>query len=388
MKHKLTIITSLILLAILGSSCAADSSPAAPTIDINDALTQAVATIYAEASLTQQAIPTATSTPEPSPTALRTPPALPASFTTDLLNPIDAPKSYINDSCEYLKAKWSSGNAAPGTVVMTIMFHSITDGEVTNPDQISMGDFRKLMNDLNDQGFEAIDMTQMEGFMYRNAYIPPRSVLLIVDDRKYRAYFDKAFAQYHEDWGWKVVNAWINADDSIYQQALPENVALENEGWVDHQSHGYIHNLPMSNDSTDAYLKGELLGSREKMQRDFGKTPRAIIWPGGGFDLRPIQAAREYGYKLGFTINPRGPVMFNWVPQSDQSDPMRPSFISEGSINDPLMTLPRYWDTDARSHLDTVRQIQKSAAAYEMQNKDTELLYYDIMCVAAYGAMP
>jgi hypothetical protein len=52
------------------------------------------------------------------------------------------------------------------------------------------------------------------------------------------------------------------------------------------------------------------------------------------------------------------------------------------------MTLPRYWDTDVRSHLDTVRQIGNEAAAYAEQNKAVELEYYDIVCAAAFGPIP
>jgi hypothetical protein len=52
------------------------------------------------------------------------------------------------------------------------------------------------------------------------------------------------------------------------------------------------------------------------------------------------------------------------------------------------MVLPRYWDTDARAHLDTVAQIGEAAAAYAQQNKATELEYYDIMCAPQYGAIP
>jgi hypothetical protein len=362
---------------------------------MNAALTQVVATLQAGATQTAEYIPpTETPAPEPivAPTATRdlsrTPPALPAEFTSSLLNPLDTPHVYVQDKCEYLKAKWSSGSAAPGTVLMPIMFHSITKGEVTAADQISLSDFRKTMNDLHDMGFEAVTMQQAADFLYSNAKIPQRSVLLIVDDRKYREYFDKTFKDFYDQWGWKVVNAWINADDSIYTLTIPENIALEQEGWVDHQSHGYVHNLPMGDNSTDEYLKGELLGSMEKMQRDYGKTPIAIIWPGGGFGLRPVQAARQYGFKLGFTINPRGPIMYNWVPLSEAGDPARPSYIPEGSIGDPLMTLPRYWDTDARAHIDTVRNISNEAAAYAEQNKPIELEYYDIMCAPTYGPIP
>ena len=42
------------------------------------------------------------------------------------------------------------------------------------------------MNDLHELGFQAINMQQMADFMYNNAKIPQRSVLLIVDDRHFR----------------------------------------------------------------------------------------------------------------------------------------------------------------------------------------------------------
>jgi len=392
MNYKLRITFLTILLTVILAACASQTSTLpAPTVDVNAASTQAVATIFAAASQTAvAALPTATETPVPTATLdpNRTPPPLPAGFSTDLLNKLDTPHTYLDDTCQYLRAKWDPNNSAPGTVVMVIMFHSITKGEVTAADQISMQDFRKLMDDLHEMGFEAVTTQQVRDFLYTNAKIPQRSVLLIVDDRKYREYFDTAFSRYWKDWGWKVVNAWINADDSIGTLALPDNVALSQEGWVDHQAHGYVHNIPMSDQSTDEYLKGELEGAREKMLAGFGKAPIAVIWPGGGFGVRPAQAARQYGYELGFTINPRGPLLFNWIPLADTADPMRPSYLPEGSVGDPLMTLPRYWDTDARVHLDTVRRVGAEAAIYAEQVKATEIEYYDIACSATYGPMP
>ena len=91
---------------------------------------------------------------------------------------------------------------------------------------------------------------------------------------------------------------------------------------------------------------------------------------------------------MGFTINPRGPLMFNWIPLSDARDPSRPSWIPKVRSTDPLMVLPRYWDTDAISHLAEVIQIGQAAAAYAGQNKVIELEYYDIVCAASLGAHP
>jgi hypothetical protein len=80
--------------------------------------------------------------------------------------------------------------------------------------------------------------------------------------------------------------------------------------------------------------------------------------------------------------------MFNWVPQTDMRDEQRPYFLPEGSVNDPLMTLPRYIDLNAGAHIDEVRIIGKEAAAYAEQNKSIELEYYDIVCAPTYGPIP
>jgi hypothetical protein len=271
---------------------------------------------------------------------------------------------------------------------MTIMFHSITDDPVaTAAYQITAGDQRRLMNDLHDLGYQAINTQQMIDFMYSNAKIPSRSVLLIVDDRHDADYFNKHFRPFREKWNWPVVNAWISAFGGS-DPVLQGNVALSNEGWVDYQAHGVVHNIPMTNSSQDDFLVGELEGSITNMETYFSKIPLAIIWPGGGFGARPVQFARQFGYRLGFTINARGPVMYNWVPQADQLDPARPIAIAEGPVNDPLMTLPRYTDLDARRHLDTVAQIGEQAAAYAEQNKAVELEYYDIVCAPSLGPLP
>jgi len=373
-----------VTLIVLGLAACQAASPA---IDINVQLTEAVSTAFASMQQTQAAsTPIPSETPVPSPTAMRTPPALPPVFVASSLNPLDAPHPYITDTCQYLKAKWASTNAAPGTIVMVVMFHSISKDKAEDSNQISAQDFSKLMNDLHEQGFEAINIQQMADFLYSNARIPPRSVLLVVDDRHFAAYFNDHFRPYHETWGWPVVNAYISKDER--PDLWAENAALAAEGWVDYQAHGVIHNIPITSGSSEEYILSELQGAMTAIQQHYGKAPIAYIWPGGGFTARAVQVARQVGYKLGFTVNPRGPVMFNWVPQGDQQDPQRPYYIPDGPVNDPLMVLPRYWDVDARAHLDQVRQIGNDATAYAQENKATEIDYYDIVCAPAYGPIP
>ncbi|MEW6086356.1 MAG: hypothetical protein AB1607_17365 [Chloroflexota bacterium] len=375
----------LSLLVIVLAACS-PSAPASPTLDVNAIATQAFQTALAGFQPTQTPFPTGT--PVPPPTAIRTPPALPSTFVASQLNPMDTPHTYIQDSCEYLLNKWSSTNAAPGTVVMVIMFHGINKDSAGDSNDILDSDFKRMMNDLKEQGFEAINATQMADFMDHNAKIPPRSVLLIADDRHQGEYFNDHFRPFYEKFGWQVVNGWISLEDGPRAISIDANIALEAEGWVDHQSHGYIHNINMGDSSTDEFIKTEFEKSIADLQTNFNKTPVAIIWPGGGFGIRPVQFAREYGYRLGFTINPRGPVMYNWIPLADQPDPARPAYLPEGYVNDPRMVIPRYWPYQVASNIDAVRQIGNEAAAYAEQHKAVELEYYDIVCSPTYGAIP
>ena len=371
-----------LLLTILLTSC----QPASvPTPDMSAALTQAFQTAFAQLQPTATPIPS--DTPVPPPTAVRTPPALPSTFVTNQLNPLDTPHTYIQDTCQYLHDKWNSNNAAPGTIVMVVMFHGIIKGKAETTNQISVTDFKQIMNDLHDMGFQAINTQQLADFLYTNAKIPERSVLLVVDDRHTAQNYNDHFRTYWEQWGWPVVNGWISAFGG-QDQFLQENVTLSKEGWVDYQSHGYVHNINMNDNSSDEFLTRELQGSMINLQIYFDKTPVAIIWPGGDFGKRPVEFARKFGYRIGFTINPRGPLMYNWIPQADQKDPARPVYIPEGPADDPLMTLPRYWDTDVRAYLDEVRNIGQDATAYAEQNKATELEYYDIMCAPTLGTIP
>jgi hypothetical protein len=269
---------------------------------------------------------------------------------------------------------------------MVIMFHGITQERAERIHDISKQDFKLMMDDLKEQGFEAINATQLADFLDHNAKIPARSVVLIQDDRHFAENFNEHFRPYWERWNWPVINGYIAKDER--PDLWAENAALAAEGWVDYQSHGFIHNENMTDSSTDEFLKQELQGSKETLQKYFNKTPIAIIWPGGNFGSRPVQKAREYGYRIGFTINPRGPIMYNWVPLADQQDPARPVYLAEGYVNDPRMVLPRYWPSQVRSELDKIRNIGNEAAAYAEQNKATELEYYNITCAPTLGAIP
>ena len=377
---KKSIILNLVLFAILLASC----QPAIATVDPNIIMTAAFETAFAQVSIPTET-PTPTETPIPTATIPRTPPALPPTYKTSSLRVEDIPRTYVSDTCQYLQNKWNPNNSTPGTVVMVIMYHGVNKGEALG-DDITSTRHKKTMNDLHEMGFQAITMQQMADFMYNNAKIPQRSVLLIVDDRHFAEYFNDHFRPFHEKWDWPVVNAYIGIDERADLWA--ENAALSAESWVDYQAHGYIHNIPITSSSSDEFITSEMNGAITSLQKYMNKTPIGYIWPGGGFSARAVELGTQFGYKLGFTVNPRGPVMYNWIPQADTINQSNPLAIPETPANNPLMTIPRYWSPDADSHIDTVRVIGEEARLYAEQSKAIELEYYDIVCAPSYGPIP
>ena len=371
---------TLILLMVLLAAC----SPVSPSSLLFPTRTP---TASATTSFTNKPTPTLTPTILPTSTIppTRTPPPLPDLYQPSLLNPLDTPHTYLQDTCQYLHDKWSLAGSAPGTVVMAIMFHKITNATITDPNEISEYKFRRLMSLLHQDGFQAITTLQLVGFLEHNSKIPERSVLLIADDKHSVDYFNGLFRQYWIDYGWPVVNAWIS-DNLTTSEIWKQQEGLNTEGWVDYQAHGVV-SAPITSDSSDDYILGELQGPLSVFRAHFNKTPTAFIWPGGGFTALAVALAHQLGYRLGFTTNPRGPLMFNWVPLADAVDPARPTWIPEGGMNDPLMVLPRYWDTDASLHLDEVIQIGREAAAFAQANKSNELNYYDNNCLRTYGSL-
>jgi len=328
------------------------------------------------------ATPAPTKTPSPTVTAVRTPPALPEIYIAENLNPVDTPHTYVPDTCEYLKNRWDPVNAKPGTVVMIIMLNDINKGTKPNSsDSITVNQFERMIPEIKRQRFQAINATQLADFLEHNAYIPPRSIVFVQDGRRNGENYERHFRELWEEDGWPVINSWIIQENTT-EELTQENLALEEEGLVDHQLYSPLQRFS-DNAGTD-FLMEELSKFVELFKERYHKTPIAITWPGKPGSNFP-SAARGLDFRLGFTANNRGPVMYNWIPLADQEDSDRPAYYPEGSFNDPLMTLPRYWPSQVVNSLDAARWAGEVAVTYAEEHKETELEYYDIVCASEYG---
>ncbi|HEY3418133.1 MAG TPA: polysaccharide deacetylase family protein [Armatimonadota bacterium] len=318
--------------------------------------------------------PTATRTPAVSPTPTATPipqPYDPAPV-SGLLSGI-APTQYLSDKCQYIREYWDPQNSQPGTIVAPVMFHSVTlPGHpipASDHTSISAESFANFMEHARQLGFQTITATQLVNFLEHNAKIPPRSMILIIDDRRpgtVREHFLPLLNQYD----WTVTLGYITG--VVQPPEWQELDALAATGRIDVQAHGFLHNgsTYITAFTPEETVLREIFAPVPLIRQHFGNDPVAFIWPGGDFTAASVQMARQAHYRIGFTSYSRGPVAFNWIPQGAE----------ERAAGDPRMLLPRYWSPAAFVALDESARISDQQAAYAAAHKAEQLQWQAQNC--------
>ena len=310
---------------------------------------------------------TSTQTYTPSPTPTLAPLEY---FTTRILREGIQPQTYLEDPCATLRMRWSAEGSQPGTVVVPIMFHSIvqTDTLVTDPKDITAVQFINFVAYARYLGFETITTQELLGFLTHNTRIPPRSMLIIVDDRR-PGLIREWLMPVAEENDWTVTSAYI-ADPNSLKWAWELMEQLNASGRLDVQSHGYSGQLYILPETPEDQIQNEIWSSTAVLEEHFGTRPIAFIWPGGNFTPSSVQIARQGGYELGFTANSRGPLLFNWIPLGEE----------ERRVNDPLMVLPRVWSSAVNFNLDEAVTVSEQARAFAEQNYPAEAGWYSTYC--------
>ena len=299
-------------------------------------------------------------------TALQPPPR----FTSDELRPGVEPLSYLNDTCEYLRRRWDPDGSPPGTVVLPIMYHSIREPARMLDDNVTVTTdyFQATVDDARALGFETVTTEELVGFLTENARIPPRSMMLMVDDRR-PGVVAEVVLPVAEKFDWTVTLGWIIGDTGPDLWSFMENLAKG--GRLDVQSHGLHHQYIVAGTPEDE-IRQEVAGPIPILEKHFGARPLAFVWPGGNFTARSVEIAREEGYRLGFTAYSRGPLLFNWIPQGE----------AERAVGDPLMVLPRAWSPSAIFNLEQAARIGDEAARQAQESRASEAEWYSSNCGA------
>jgi peptidoglycan/xylan/chitin deacetylase (PgdA/CDA1 family) len=252
------------------------------------------------------------------------------------------------------------------------MFHGIVPSGETpgDPAHINLDTFNAIVSLAKELGFETITSEELLGFLSFNDAIPPRAMILILDDRR-PGTAEQYFLPINKELDWTTTLAWPIGDTDSRTGLWMQIEAVYNTGYFDIQSHGLQHNVYLPSLSAEE-TREEIRGSIPILEEHFGQTPIAYIWPGGIFNELGIQVASESGFELGFTVYSRGPIQFNWIPQGEE----------ELEYGAPLLTLPRFWSSAALLNLQQTAALGDEARLFARENYLTEAAWYQENCGA------
>ena len=161
---------------------------------------------------------------------------------------------------------------------------------------VTRPDFHRQMGWLEEHGYQAVTLEQVEDAWYHGGTLPPKPVVLSFDDG-YRPQFTYALPELRRH-GWAgVLNLKAEGSD-LYESNVR---AMIDAGW-ELAAHT-IHHLDLTTLSV-AQLQEETAGAREMLRREYGVPVRDFCYPAGRFDATVIAAVRAAGYVAATTEIP------------------------------------------------------------------------------------
>ncbi len=148
--------------------------------------------------------------------------------------------------------------------------------------------FRKQMDWLDQQGYEAVTLEAVEQAWYHGGTLPPKPVVISFDDG-YRPQYTFALPTLREH-GWPgLLNLKAEGSD-LYRSNVE---AMLDAGW-ELAAHT-IHHSDLTTLEGET-LREEVAGSREILEREYGVPVKNFCYPAGRFDEATIAAVEDAGY--------------------------------------------------------------------------------------------
>ena len=161
---------------------------------------------------------------------------------------------------------------------------------------VTRPDFHQEMDWLDDHGYQAVTLEEVEDAWYHDGTLPAKPVVVSFDDG-YRPQYTYALPELRKH-GWPgVLNLKAEGSD-LYESNVKAMLAA---GW-ELASHTVDHSDLTTLDA--AGLRRELSGSRQLLRREYGVPVEDFCYPAGRFDPTVIAAVEAAGYATATTEIP------------------------------------------------------------------------------------
>ena len=213
----------------------------------------------------------------------------------------------------YLRGRGQGGQQIPVLLYHHIYDAALTTAQQENPWAVSTEAFEAQMRYLYDNGFHTLTHAELAAFLFDGSPLPENSVLIHFDDGYYSnfVYAYPILQQFGQRATVFMITGMIE-ELGDYQPAIDHNelvwtaahTLVGTEDVFELASHSHaMHHLAVGSDRTAAYLasREELIADTHR-SFDFLNNHTAYAYPRGQYNEGMIEALREVGITMAFTI--------------------------------------------------------------------------------------
>ena len=183
--------------------------------------------------------------------------------------------------------------------VPILMYHVIGDpeGEVPFLDLwLSESDFQDQVDWLEENGYTAVTLVQVQNAWYDGGTLPPKPIVLSFDDGVLGQYLFGMPILEEKGWAGQL-NLKAEGSDLSSEQVRK----MYRAGW-EIASHTITH--PDLTTLDAAGLEQELAGSKAQLEKQLGVEIVNFCYPAGQYNDTVIEAVKAAGYRGATTVNP------------------------------------------------------------------------------------
>ncbi len=234
---------------------------------------------------------------------------------------------------------WTGLTQADGTVcekgVPILLYHRFGP-VVADSMTVTTAHFESQLKYYLGHGYTVISLRELVDYHLGKMWsIAPRSLVITVDDGHKSVYSDMfpLLKKYHVSATLFIYPSAIS--NAPYALTWDELKEMRDTGLVDIQSHTLWHpnfrneKKELSHDQYEKFVDGQLIKSKEKLERELRVRVVMLAWPFGIFDEELMRKAPQDGYVAAFTMESH-----------------------DSNISDDMMALPRYLMVDLRGRRD------------------------------------
>ncbi|MBN1037403.1 polysaccharide deacetylase family protein [Clostridium botulinum] len=182
--------------------------------------------------------------------------------------------------------------------VPVLYYHSVKNSE-NNEVIIAPQKLRNQLRYIKDSGYTTLTLKELEDYLLNNTPIPEKSIVITFDDG-YMDNYTNAFPILKDlDMKATIFCITFELDGKYY---LSESAIKKMSDYgIDIQSHTAGH-PDLTKMTYDEQLK-EFLESKEILEAITEKPVTSIAYPYGNYNDNSVKAAKDAGFKLGFTTD-------------------------------------------------------------------------------------